>query len=209
MEIKLSIIIPLFNEEDNVLPMIEEIVDALHSIDGLYEILLIDDGSQDKTLQKAHSATKQFPDFLNVLSHSENLGQGLAIRTGLESAKGENVCFLDGDRQFAPRDILLIFERLIETEYEFICGHRDERKDILLLNHLPSRIGNFIIRLVFKTNFQDVGCALKIAPRLKALSVVPFKNYHPLPQHIDRSFQPLSQIYRSKSFSSPKSSWEK
>ncbi|MCY4643453.1 MAG: glycosyltransferase family 2 protein, partial [Bacteriovoracales bacterium] len=164
----LSIVVPLFNEEGNVLQMVQEVTTALNSTSYQYEIVLVNDGSTDNTLPEAEKTAKKFGT-VKVISLSNNLGQGLAIHKGLESSQGQYVCFLDGDGQFDPSDILTLFERLTKDGLDFICGLRQNRKDSFFFNHLPSRAGNAFIRWMFKTNFKDVGCALKIAPRKQLL----------------------------------------
>ena len=173
----LSIVIPLFNEEGNIFKVTQEIIKSLEPISCRYEIVLIDDGSADKTLWEAKRVAERYT-AIKVISLSNNLGQGFAIRKGLESSGGQYICFLDGDRQFDPCDILRLFKKFNEYNLDFICGRRQDRKDSLFFNHLPSRVGNAFIRWIFKTTFQDIGCALKIGRRSHLLAILPFENYH-------------------------------
>lgn len=173
----LSIVIPLFNEEENILSLVHEIMVVLFAIEGYYEIILVNDGSNDNTEEKLKDIQKQNLFTIKTISYTKNRGQGLAIRAGLEMAKGNYVAILDGDMQFDPKDILR-FYTLILKGHDLICGVRKKRKDSVLINTLPSKIGNWLIARIFKTKLNDIGCALKIADRQQMLKIRPFKNYH-------------------------------
>ena len=178
MTVRLSIVIPLFNEAENVRPLTQEIIAALKPIEGNYEIVLVNDGSTDQTQAELESIREQGPQTIRPFSYAGHRGQGLAIRAGLKAAREDYICLLDGDMQFDPQDILRCYHRLAEGDHDLICGRRRNRKDSTLINVLPSKIGNWLISLVFGTNLTDVGCALKIASRSQMLKIRPFKNYH-------------------------------
>ena len=175
---ELSIVIPLFNEEENIPPLVEEIIFSLQSFTKDYEIVLVNDGSNDQTEDVLQDIYSQYPLIIKAITHNKNRGQGLAIRTGIENSLGNYIAILDGDGQFDPKDILVLYGKIIESEYDLVCGKRKIRKDSKLFNIIPSKIGNSLISRILKYDLSDIGCALKIGHRDQMLQVSPFKNYH-------------------------------
>ena len=170
--------IPLFNERENINPLVEEIIFSLQSFAKDYEIVLVDDGSDDQTEDALKDIYTQYPLIIKAVAHNKNRGQGLAIRTGIENSQGNYIAILDGDRQFDPKDILVFYRKIIEGGYDLVCGKRKIRKDSKLFNIIPSKIGNTLINRIFRCNLSDIGCALKIGYRDQMLQIPPFKNYH-------------------------------
>ncbi len=155
----LSIVVPVFNEEDNVRPLHEEIVAAAEKSRKSYEIIFVDDGSQDasferlKLLAAGNSRTR-------LIRFRRNFGQTAALACGAESARGDIVVFIDADRQNNPADIPLLLEKMNEG-YDVVSGWRHDRQDAALTRILPSLIANRIISWVTGVHLHDYGCTLK------------------------------------------------
>ena len=173
----LSIIIPLFNEEHNVIPLAGEIISKLQALPQSYEIIFVNDCSCDQTEMVLKNVEQTYPDKVRFFSHDKNQGQGRAVYTGVRIAKGDCVAILDGDRQFDPQDIQILYHKLIRGRYDIILGKRKNRKGSTI-NILSSWVGNKLISFVFRSNITDLGCALKVGYRKQILAIVPFRNYH-------------------------------
>lgn len=153
----LSLILPIYNEEENILPLISEIQEALKNY--RYEILAIDDGSKDKSLHVLKELSHVVPQ-LRVFSFRGNRGQSAAFDAGFRNARGRVVVTMDSDGQNDPADIPSLL-KMIDSGYDFVTGQRAQRKDDFLIRKLPSRIANWIIRKVTGTKVRDLGCSLK------------------------------------------------
>ena len=155
----LSVVIPLFNEHDNIEPLHAETRAALEKLGLGYEIIYVDDGSTDgsgEVLKRIHAAD----DCVRVVRFSKNFGQTAALAAGLERSRGDIVVTMDGDRQYDPEDIALVVNKLKEG-YGLVSGWRKDRKDAFLLRRLPSIIANWIIRRTTSVAVHDYGCMLK------------------------------------------------
>ena len=173
----LSIVIPVYNEEENISPLVKEIHKSLHCKNIEYELILVNDGSTDSTKNEIESLLVDYGQV--VLCHlDENIGQGLALATGIEKAKYPLICTLDGDLQFSPENIVTCYFDLINHDLDLICGRRAVRNDDKLTKTIPSIAGNKLISFLFDTNLSDVGCSLKIFYKSDISRIVPFKNYH-------------------------------
>jgi glycosyltransferase involved in cell wall biosynthesis len=173
----LSIVIPVCNEEGNIVPLYDEIVNALKSYNFKYEIIFVNDGSTDTTVSKISNLSDK--DSKLVLKNLElNMGQGLALIEGIKSSQYDYICVLDGDRQFYPGDILKLAKIKNDENLDFICGKRTQRSDDVFLKILPSIMGNKFISFLFKSDFEDLGCSLKIVHKKHILHLNPFKNIH-------------------------------
>ncbi len=175
MKQSISIVIPVHNEEGNIIPLIDEIQIACKGLVEEFEILFINDSSTDNTLK----LIKQSP-FKNitVISNKKKLGQGRSVFLGIHQAKFESVVIIDGDRQYDASEIPKIVQLFKSPEIDFVCTRRSERKDDNLTKNLPSKAGNFLISILFKTSFSDIGSSLKIAYK-KNLVKIPFiDNFH-------------------------------
>lgn len=154
---KLSVVVCVLNEEDNVKPQIERIDAALQGMD--YEIVYVDDGSTDRTLE----ILKSLPNpRLRVVALKKNYGQSLALMAGIDHAQGEYVATMDGDLQNDPSDIANMLRIAEEGGYDMVAGNRANRKDGMFLRKIPSRIANYIIRRSTGVYLKDYGCALKV-----------------------------------------------
>ncbi len=152
----LSIVVPLYNEEDNVVLLTEKINESL---DGYsYEIIYIDDFSTDKT----RNVVKEIADErVHLIALKKNYGQSLALAAGIDHASGEYIITLDGDLQNDPSDIPEMLKYAFSGEFDVVTGIRQKRKDSLV-KKIPSKIANFLVRRVTKLDIKDNGCALKV-----------------------------------------------
>lgn len=157
--IDISVVIPLYNEEENVQPLYDILDEVLSGLGKEYEIIFIDDGSSDETYPRL-KAIAQRDAHVKVIKFRNNCGQSAATDAGFELAAGDVIIVMDGDLQNDPRDIPKLLEKL-EEGYDLVSGWRKNRKDKLLLRKVPSRIANRIICSVTKVNLHDTGCALK------------------------------------------------
>lgn len=157
MRPELSVVVCVYNEEDNVHPLIERISEAL--VDYSYEIVYVDDGSTDNTLTNLKAINHKG---LRIVEFRKNYGQSLALMAGIDYAEGKYIVTMDGDLQNDPSDIPEMLRILKEGEYDMIVGNRLNRKDGALLRKLPSQIANAIIRSSSGVRLKDYGCALKV-----------------------------------------------
>lgn len=156
---KLSLVIPVYNEEENVKLLVEAIEEALGDFE--YEIILVDDFSTDDTRNTVKGLDN--PNVV-LIEMKKNYGQSSALQAGIDYAQGDYVITLDGDLQNDPSDIPMMLDLLQEGDWDVVTGIRDKRKDSLIRT-FPSKIANFIIRKTTKLDIQDHGCALKIFTR--------------------------------------------
>ncbi|NJB72394.1 glycosyltransferase involved in cell wall biosynthesis [Saonia flava] len=152
----LSIVVPLYNEEDNVVLLTEKIHESL--VGYTYQIIYIDDFSKDNT---RNIVKKMADDKVHLIELKKNYGQSLALASGIDYAEGEYIITMDGDLQNDPSDIPQMLEYAITGEYDVITGIRQKRKDSLI-KKIPSKIANFLVRRVSSLDIQDNGCALKV-----------------------------------------------
>ena len=161
---RLSVVIPLYKEEDNVERLIDELHSALESYPGQFEFVLVDDGSTDRTRELLLEARANRGDHIMVISHRRNLGQTQAMQTGLQAARGDVIAFMDGDLQNDPADIPAMVEKLETDHLDLLCGWRKNRQDTLD-RKLPSRMANWLIGCVSGVALHDYGCSLKVGRR--------------------------------------------
>src|ERR671910_2962266 len=154
----LSVVAPLYNEAQNVRPLVDWILQALESYQGSYEIILVDDGSRDGTWGEVRAAAAD--PRVRGLRLGRNVGQTAAMMAGFDHARGKVVVSLDGDLQNDPRDIPALLAKLDEG-YDLVCGWRQRRQDKFLLRKVPSWVANRIIRWLTGVPITDNGCSLK------------------------------------------------
>ncbi|AIY13595.1 MULTISPECIES: glycosyltransferase family 2 protein [Cellulophaga] len=152
----LSIVVPLYNEEDNVVLLTEKIHESLVGYN--YQIIYIDDFSKDATRMVVKKMNDQK---VHLIELKKNYGQSLALAAGIDYAEGDYIITMDGDLQNDPSDIPEMLSYAIEGEYDLITGIRQKRKDSLV-KKIPSKIANFLVRRVTKLDIKDNGCALKV-----------------------------------------------
>lgn len=156
---KISIISPVHNEEENIMNLCSEIAQAMKEFKS-FELILVDDGSTDSSWNMIKSAKKNF-NFVKGVRLSRNYGQTQAIAAGVTDATGEYIVIIDADLQNDPKDIPMMF-REIEKGFDVVSGWRKNRKDEFFTRVLPSKIANAIISTVTKIKLHDYGCSLKI-----------------------------------------------
>ena len=156
---EISVVVPFRDEERNVLPLHEQLTAAIGPLDISYELILVDDGSEDDTLARLMEAYSRDP-HVRVIQFTRNFGQTAAFAAGFAHARGRLIVTLDGDLQNDPADIprLLRFAR----NHDIVCGWRKDRKDNLLTRHVPSVVANWLIGAVTGTRLHDNGCSLKV-----------------------------------------------
>ena len=156
----LSLIVPVYNEEENIPLLIEAIRAALEPLPYTWEVVLVDDGSEDSSLQVMTQLAEEYSEHLRVVSFRRNFGQTAAIAAGLDYAKGEIIILLDADLQNDPADIPMLLEKLDEG-YDLVSGWRKQRQDTYLTRTLPSNLANWLISRVTGVPLHDYGCTLK------------------------------------------------
>jgi len=174
----LSVVIPIYNESENIEHLIEETYQALIGID--YEIVVVDDSSTDNTLDLLKRLKKTYRE-LRVILHEKNYGQSSAIQTGARFANANIIATMDGDGQNDPADIPALFEQYIKLEKKHgevvIAGFRVKRCDTFL-KRISSRYANKLRSYILKDNVPDSGFVLKIFNRQSFLALPFFDHYH-------------------------------
>jgi len=156
----LSIVIPIFNEEESIAPLYKAITRAVKPLQLGYEIILVDDGSTDKTFDRAFRFAKKNLE-LKIIQLNRNYGQSAALNAGIENAKGRLIVTMDGDLQNDPEDIERLLNK-IDEGYDIVLGWRKKRKDNFFFRKIPSRVANALIRIVTGTGIKDQGCAMRV-----------------------------------------------
>jgi len=166
----LSVIVPLYNEEESVGPMYRAIVDALEPLGRSYEIVFVDDGSRDGTYGKTKELAERDAR-LRVIHFRGNYGQTAAMSAGIEHARGKVLITMDGDLQNDPADIPKFLEKINEGN-DIVCGWRHKRQDKLISRKIPSVIANWLIGKITGVPIKDNGCSLK-AYRAEIIKAIP------------------------------------
>ncbi|MCS7252840.1 MAG: glycosyltransferase family 2 protein [Armatimonadota bacterium] len=156
---KLSIIVPVFNEEGNLRRLHEELVSVVEALGIDYELLFVDDGSTDGSYKVLRELALSNPHTI-VVKLTRNFGQTLAMQAGVDHSSGDVIVFIDADLQNDPRDIPRLLEKLKEG-YDIVSGWRKRRKDKLLTRRLPSLIANWLVSMMSGIHLHDHGCTLK------------------------------------------------
>jgi glycosyltransferase involved in cell wall biosynthesis len=157
---ELSLVITVMNEEENIRPLLEAVRYALTGID--YEVILVDDGSTDKTKQQVLANADERTVLVEL---RKNYGQSTAMTAGIDHSRGRFVALLDGDLQNDPTDIPAMLELLKKEDWDVVAGNRKNRKDGFILRKIPSTIANALIRRMTGVYFKDYGCTLKLFKR--------------------------------------------
>lgn len=155
-----SLVIPLYNEEDNVESLCRELKHLSETWSFEAEFIFVDDGSSDKTLERLKECVAADPRAV-VVCFRRNFGQTAALAAGIDFARGEIIATLDGDLQNDPAEIPKMIQKLDEG-YDLVAGWRKNRQDAALSRRLPSKIANKIISKITKVNLHDYGCTLKV-----------------------------------------------
>lgn len=170
----LCIVVPVFNEAENVLPLAEEILSALSTQPRGFLVVLVDDASTDATWERIETAGRQDPRVIGI-RHSRNAGQSAALWTGIHNTQSPLIATLDGDRQNDPRDLLPMLEQL--ERHDFVCGKRTRRQDSSI-RKLSSRIARWARKAALGADFEDTGCALRVFRRTVLEGVFGFNGLH-------------------------------
>src|SRR5215208_1401602 len=155
----LSVIIPIFNEEENIPPLHEELRDVLEDIGQPFEIVYVDDGSRDRSFLLLREIAEG-DSRVQVIQFRRNFGQTAAMAAGIDASEGDVLIFMDGDRQNDPHSIPDMLAKLDEG-YDVVSGWRKNRQDAEISRKLPSRIANKVISSVSGVPLHDYGCTLK------------------------------------------------
>jgi glycosyltransferase involved in cell wall biosynthesis len=156
----ISVVLPIHNERDNLIPLFDEIAEVLQGMGKQFEIIAVDDGSVDDSATIIRQAAAE-RDYLKAIFFRRNTGQSAAFDAGFHAATGALVITMDADRQNDPHDIPRLIDKLNEG-YDLVTGWRKDRKDGLFLRRVPSLIANLFIRKVTGTQIHDLGCSLKV-----------------------------------------------
>lgn len=157
---KLSIIVPVFNEVDSLDLLYGAIEKSVSVLDADWEVILVDDGSKDGSLEKIREIVKANPTQASAVVLRRNFGQTAAIAAGIDNASGDVIVLLDADLQNDPADIPLMIEKINEG-FDVVSGWRYNRQDSFITRTLPSGIANWLISKVTHVNLHDYGCTLK------------------------------------------------
>ncbi len=158
----LSIVVPLYNEAENVQPLVARLHETLGDYDRPWEVILVDDGSRDETLDIAEKASQQYGAHVRVVALQRNFGQTAAMQAGIDFARGELIVTMDGDLQNDPQDIPRMIEHLESNNLIMLSGWRQKRQDKVLMRKVPSWLANRLITKVTGVKLHDYGCSLKV-----------------------------------------------
>ena len=156
----ISVVVPIYNELENLAPLIAEIEGALEPTGKSFEIIAVDDGSDDGSVELLKKLAGEHA-CLRAVFFRTNSGQAAAFDAGFRNASGDIVVTIDADLQNDPKDIPALIEKL-ESGFDVVTGWRKDRKDGALLRKIPSRIANRMIRWMTGTQVHDLGCSLKV-----------------------------------------------
>jgi glycosyltransferase involved in cell wall biosynthesis len=155
-----SIVVPVYNEEESLPALHEAIHAALKGLDHAWEVIYVDDGSRDASISVLEKIAASDPQHVCVVEFRRNFGQTTAIAAGIDHARGDVITFLDADLQNDPADIPMMLAKL-EEGYDVVSGWRKNREDNALTRNLPSHMANWLISRVTSVHLHDYGCTLK------------------------------------------------
>jgi glycosyltransferase involved in cell wall biosynthesis len=159
---RLSLVVPMYNEEDNVLPLVTQVQAAMAASPWPWQLILVDDGSRDRTAERIRQAVAGCPERIGAVILRRNFGQTAAMQAGIDMAEGSIIATMDGDLQNNPHDIVRMVRRLLDEDLDLLVGWRRERQDNLWLRKLPSWCANHLIVAVTGVRLHDYGCSLKV-----------------------------------------------
>jgi len=160
--VHLSVIIPFFNEEENIPILLERVFQALENYVHDWELIAVDDGSTDGSSNKLQSLHTVYGKRLKILPLQRNFGQTAAMQAGIDYASGEIIVTLDGDLQNDPFDIPKLVQKLEKEKLDLLVGWRKNRKDNFWIRKLPSMLANRLIGHITRVRLHDYGCSLKV-----------------------------------------------
>jgi glycosyltransferase involved in cell wall biosynthesis len=159
----LSITVPVYDEEESIGPLVGAVREAMHAWSEDWELIFVDDGSNDDTARVA-AAHAETDSRVRLVRLARNYGQSAAMQAGFDHARGDIIVTMDGDLQNDPRDIPALMQKL-EEGFDLVAGYRQRRKDLLLSRRVPSWLGNVFVRAATGVRIQDTGCTLKALRR--------------------------------------------
>ncbi|MBE0681162.1 MAG: glycosyltransferase family 2 protein [Anaerolineales bacterium] len=160
----LSLVVPVYNEQENLPLLFDAIYQTMNAMQKSWEVILVDDGSYDKSLSVLREYALKDPEHIRVISFRRNFGQTAAIAAGLDYSQGEIIVLLDADMQNDPADIPMMLAKLDEG-YDLVSGWRKDRKDNAFTRNFPSMLANSLISRVTGVHLHDYGCTLKVYRR--------------------------------------------
>jgi len=172
---RLSIVVPVYNEEANVLPLAEEVRQAMEPAGWSWELVFVDDGSRDGTWEQIRRAAERIPQ-VRGLRHARNAGQSAALWTGFRLSRAPVLATLDGDRQNDPAEIPRLLKLLEEAD--FVSGDRSANRRDSWVRRASSAVARWFRALVLKHAFRDTGCALRVFRRETLEGIPPFDGLH-------------------------------
>jgi glycosyltransferase involved in cell wall biosynthesis len=158
---QLSIVVPMYNEVDNVEPFVTAVHEALASYPHEWELIIVNDGSRDGTRKALDEQARLRGPHVRPIHLWRNFRQTAAMQAGIDAARGDVIVTLDGDLQNDPKDIPKLVRRLLVEDLDLVAGWRQNRQDGMFLRKIPSKIANRLIRSITELEFQDLGCSLK------------------------------------------------
>ena len=156
-----SVVVPLYNESENVSPLVDEISQVFQETEHDWELILVNDGSSDDTSSKVTNIQAAYPR-VKLVDLQRNFGQTAAMQAGIDFAQGDLIVTIDGDLQNDPKDIPRMIDELVERDLDLLQGWRYDRQDKLYSRKVPSKIANKIIGKVSGLDLHDYGCSLKV-----------------------------------------------
>ncbi len=172
--IRLSVVVPVYNEEENIFPLAREIVAALETLPGGFELILVDDASADSTAR----LIRQLEDVrVRGVFHRVNCGQSAAVASGFHVARGEWIGTLDGDGQNDPADLPVMLEQAIREQVDCVTGVRTKRQDTFV-RRLSSRVANGYRNWITGDQVSDSGCGIRIVRRAALREIPVFNGLH-------------------------------
>ena len=173
---ELSVVVPVYNEEETVESVAREVISVVGNLKKEYEIIIVDDGSTDKTYSTLSALHHDDP-IIKVLRLKRNFGQTAALAAGIAHAKGDVIVFMDGDGQNNPKDIPALLEK-IEEGFDLVAGWRSPRRDSFWRRRFPSHMANLLISWMTQVKLHDYGCTLKAIRREVAKEVKLYGEMH-------------------------------
>jgi dolichol-phosphate mannosyltransferase len=162
--IEFSIVVPVYNEQESLRELFSELLQILTPLNRPYEVIFVNDLSNDASLSIIEEFIQNFPEVVRVINLQKRSGQTFAMRTGLDAARGNFAVTLDADLQNDPADIPKMLKKLIDEKYDCVCGWRRSRQDTPLKAGL-SKAGNVVQRLFTGAKIHDVSCTLRVYRR--------------------------------------------
>lgn len=158
---RLSVVVPMYDEADNAVPLIDAVSAALADYPQPWELVVVDDGSRDATATILRRQARACGPHIRVIALARNFRQTAAMQAGIDAAHGDVIVTMDGDLQNDPHDIPRLVRRLLDEDLDIVAGWRHRRQDGFWLRRLPSQLANRLIRRITGLPFHDLGCSLK------------------------------------------------